>query len=188
MTPEERAKLAVDSQDGEETRLVRKIAAQIREAVEAEAARWVMGAKISVPTETMEREFSAYYRRGRLVAEAQLAEAERKLAAEKARAEKVEKDAVATKRLLHRVSVVLSVGLKSENAAGTLNTVLTLFEQDRFQQALCEAEADICAALKKERGSARSDLKKIAKIVESRDDLYDLEEDTKAVLEGKDNG
>ena len=45
--------------------------------------------------------------------------------------------------------------------------------------------ADEIERLQRELAAARADLKKIRKIIDERDDLYDLEEDIKAVLEGR---
>lgn len=48
-----------------------------------------------------------------------------------------------------------------------------------------QKSADEIERLERERDSARADLKKISKIIDERDDLYDMEEDIKAVLEGR---
>ena len=60
LTPEERAATV-----GISDRLVcDDIAKAIREAVEAEAAKWANGATAQIPTETMEQEFAFRYRQG----------------------------------------------------------------------------------------------------------------------------
>lgn len=72
MTPEEIAKLIVEGFNGHtffmesmaQEWLEKRIAEGIRKYVEAEAAKWARGAKISIPTEAMEHDFKFHYLRG----------------------------------------------------------------------------------------------------------------------------